>query len=187
MALIAAHFRADAAANGTTRRWAQSVTRIHSPGRTLPGALLWRDRHFLTLAAGMALGLFAQIGLIAHLFSLLVPTVGEQNAGLAMALATTCAVAGRTLVGWILPMVADRRLVVCASYAIQILGSLLLIGAAGTNIPLQIGGVVLFGVGIGNAISLPPLIAQVEFDNEDALRVVPLIVAVAQGLYALRP
>jgi hypothetical protein len=39
---------------------------------------------FLTLSVGMALGLFAQIGLIAHLFSLLVPALGPQPAGLAM-------------------------------------------------------------------------------------------------------
>ncbi|WP_254555469.1 hypothetical protein, partial [Salmonella enterica] len=39
------------------------------------------DRRFITLAAGMALGLFAQIGLIAHLFSILVPQVGERAAG----------------------------------------------------------------------------------------------------------
>jgi MFS family permease len=32
----------------------------------LPGRALWRDRRFVTLAAGMAAGLFAQIGLIAH-------------------------------------------------------------------------------------------------------------------------
>ncbi len=52
------------------------------------------------LAAGMALGLFAQIGLTAHLFSLLVPALGAQNAGLAMGLVTAMAIAGRTLLGW---------------------------------------------------------------------------------------
>ena len=45
----------------------------------------------------MALGLFAQIGLVAHLFSLLVPALGAQQAGLAMGLATALAIAGRTL------------------------------------------------------------------------------------------
>src|SRR5262245_48661554 len=45
------------------------------------GSLLWRDVTFATLAAGMAIGLFAQIGLIAHLFSLLVPALGAQGAG----------------------------------------------------------------------------------------------------------
>jgi len=34
------------------------------------------DWRFVTLAVGMALGLFAQIGLLTHLFSLLVPPLG---------------------------------------------------------------------------------------------------------------
>jgi hypothetical protein len=48
-------------------------------------------------------------------------------------------------------------------------------------------GVVLFGAGIGNATSLPPLIAQVEFVKADVARVVALVVAIAQGAYAFAP
>ena len=71
----------------TATRPARRAVRVTSPAaRPLPGPLLWRDRRFLTLAAGMALGLFAQIGLTAHLFSLLVPALGAQQAGLAMGL-----------------------------------------------------------------------------------------------------
>jgi hypothetical protein len=47
--------------------------------------------------------------------------------------------------------------------------------------------VILFGAGIGNATSLPPLIAQVEFVKDDVSRVVALIVAIAQGAYAFAP
>lgn len=135
----------------------------------------------------MALGLFAQIGLIAHLFSLLVPAVGAQLAGLAMGVATAAAIVGRTLVGWLMPVGADRRLVASMSYAVQIVGSPVFILAAGTNVPLLLLGVMLFGAGIGNATSLPPLIAQVEFVKDDVPRVVALIVAMAQGAYAFAP
>jgi MFS family permease len=161
---------------------------VTSPAaRPLPGALLWHDLRFVTLAAGMALGLFAQIGLIAHLFSLLVPALGAQLAGLAMGLATASAIAGRTLVGWAMPSGADRRLVACVSYAVQIAGSIVLMAAAGESVPLLLIGVVLFGAGIGNATSLPPLIAQVEFVNDDVQRAVALIVAIGQGAYAFAP
>ena len=153
----------------------------------LPGRALWRNLRFVTLAAGMALGLFAQIGLIAHLFSLLVPALGAQYAGLAMGFATICAIAGRTLAGWLMPANADRRGVSCLAYAIQIVGSLVFILAAGQNVPLLLLGVALFGSGIGNATSLPPLIAQVEFAREDVPRVVALIVAIAQASYAFAP
>lgn len=153
----------------------------------LPGRALWRNIRFVTLAAGMALGLFAQIGLIAHLFSLLVPALGAQYAGLAMGFATICAIAGRTLAGWLMPANADRRRVSCLAYAIQIVGSLVFVLAAGQNVPLLLLGVALFGSGIGNATSLPPLIAQVEFAREDVARVVALIVAIAQASYAFAP
>jgi len=78
----------------------------HLPGAALPS--LWRDRRFIALAAGMSVGLFAQIGLIAHLFSMLAPVLGEQMAGMAMAAATLCAILGRSLVGWLLPASMDR-------------------------------------------------------------------------------
>lgn len=148
---------------------------------------LWRDRAFVTLAAAMALALFAQIGLIAHLVSLLVPALGTQGAGAAAGLATAAAILGRTLVGWFMPAGADRRLVACASLAVQIAGCVVLAAAAGTSIPLLLLGVVLFGLGIGNGTSLPPLVAQVEFTGPDVARAVSLIVATAQAAYAFAP
>jgi MFS family permease len=116
-----------------------------------------------------------------------VPALGEQNAGLAMGLATACAIGGRTVVGWVMPGGADRRLIACAGYAVQIIGSLLFILAGGTSVPVLLLGVVLFGSGIGNATSLPPLIAQVEFVKDEVQRVISLIVAVAQATYAFAP
>ena len=151
------------------------------------GRQLWRDRQFLTLSAAMTFGLFAQIGLVAHLFSLLVPALGPQWAGLAMAGATAAATAGRSFVGLMMPAGADRRLVACASYGVQIAGSIAFLVAAGTSVPLLLVGTLLFGVGIGNATLLPPLIAQVEFARDDVARVVALIVAIAQGGYAFAP
>lgn len=155
--------------------------------KPLPGLMLWRDAKFLTLSAGMAFGLFAQIGVTAHLFSLLVPALGAQQAGLAMGLVTALAVAGRTFMGWLMPIGADRRLIACAGYAVQFAGSVAFFAAAGTHVPLLFLGIILFGAGFGNATSLPPLIAQVEFVKDDVLRAVALIVGIAQGAYAFAP
>jgi MFS family permease len=157
------------------------------PLSEVPGASLWRDRAFLTLALGMALGLFAQIGLITHMFSLLVPAMGAQGAGLAAGLATVSAIAGRTLVGWLLPANADRRVVGAMNYGVQIVGCCVFLAAGGTNVPLLLLGVVLFGVGIGNATSMPPLIAQTEFAKAEVVRVVALMTAVAQASFAFAP
>ncbi len=62
-------------------------------------------------------------------------------------------------------------LATCLSHVVQIAGSPAL----------------LFGAGIGNTTSLPPLIAHVEFSKADVQRVVPLIVAIGQGTYAFAP
>lgn len=161
------------------------VTSPHA--RPLPGTLLWRDVTFITLAAGAALTLFAQIGLITHLYSLLVPALGTQWAGIVMGIGTGAGMCGRMAVGWLMPVHADRRLVACASYAMQICGALVLIAAAGSNVPLLLIGVLLFGLGIGNATSMPPLIAQVEFVRDDVPRVVALTVAIGQAVYAFAP
>lgn len=148
---------------------------------------LWRDRAFVTLALGMALGLFAQIGLIAHLFSLLTPAMGAQWAGLLAGAATASAIAGRTIVGWLMPANANRRVVAAANYGVQIVGCAAFLLAGGANIPLLLIGVVLFGFGIGNATSLPPLIAQAEFASAITPRVVALVVAAGQATYAFAP
>ena len=76
-----------------------------------------------------------------------------------MGLVTVMAIVGRTLLGDLMPLGADRRLVACGGYAVQLAGSIAFMLAAGTSVPLLLVGVVLFGAGFGNATSLPPLIA----------------------------
>lgn len=148
---------------------------------------LLRDPAFLTLAAGMALGLFAQAGLIAHLFSVLTPGFGSQAAGAAMSLVTACAVGGRLLVARAMPPSADRRLVAGLCCGVQLLGSLLLLASGGQDLLLIGLGIVLFGAGVGNLTSLPPLIVQQEFAEARVQQVVALVVAVSQATYAFAP
>ena len=174
--------QADGAAPGVAVR---SVT--CEQARSLPGRRLWQHRGFLTLAAAMTLSLFAQTGLITHLYSLLATEWGSGRAGMVMALATACAVAGRTFVARTMPVHAERRLVAVASYGVQLAGSLLLLSASREQAGLVVMGIMLFGAGIGNATSLPPLIAQVEFVKDDVPRAVALMVALSQGLWAMAP
>ena len=153
----------------------------------LSGALLWRDHRFRTLALGMAIGLFAQIGLLAHLFALLVPVLGAQPAGWLMGFATACAIGGRYAVAWLMPAGADRRTVAAIAYGVQLAGTLLLCSVDSSQLALIVLAIALFGSGIGNATSLPPLIAQQEFARDDVARVIALIVAIAQATYAFAP
>jgi MFS family permease len=161
-----------------------AVDAIASPGHH---PTFWRDWRFLTLVGGMAIGYFVQGGLIAHLFSLLLPALGARRAGLAVGFATLCAMGGRTLVGWFLPAGANRRTVSAANYCLQAFGCVAFVLSGGTNVGLLLAGVVLVGLGIGNTTSLPPLIAQAEFSDRDILRVVAWITAISQASYAFSP
>ncbi|PZP96052.1 MAG: MFS transporter [Variovorax paradoxus] len=160
---------------------------LRASGAVAVRTTLWRDRSFVTLAAAMALGLFAQIGLISQLFSWLAAGLGTRQAGWTMGLATGCGMAGRFAMAWLLTRWADRRRAAATSYAVQATGTLLLWWAGMEHPALLACGAVLFGLGIGNATSLPPLIAQAEFAPADVPRVVARSVALSQALYAFAP
>jgi hypothetical protein len=57
----------------------------------------------------------------------------------------------------------------------------------GTGAFIPLLGCVLFGLGVGNLISLPPLIVQREFAPSDVGRVVALITAINQAVFAFAP
>jgi hypothetical protein len=145
-----------------------------------------RDRRFVTLTVASTLGLFAQIGLLAHLFSLLVPILGDAGAGVTMGAATACAIGGRSLLGLMMPPHADRRIITAANFILQAVGSVVLL-SAGPSVPWVLLGCGLFGLGLGNVTSLPALIAQIEFRPMDLSRVVALVTATSQAGYAFAP
>ena len=136
------------------------------------------------MSIAFALGLFAQIGLFAHLIARLEPDFGPVIAALAISLVTLCAVLGRSLLGWLLGE-HDRRLAAAANFLVQAAGSILLALGDGM-VPLALG-CVLFGLGVGNLNSLPPLIAQREFRPADVGTVVALIIAINQAVFAFAP
>jgi MFS family permease len=143
-----------------------------------------RTPHFITISAAFSLGLFAQIGLLAHLVADLTPVLGIERAGYLLSLAAICAMIGRTVAGkWIGEH--DRRNAAAVNFAVQISGVLLLIFSDGW-LGLSLG-CILFGLGIGNLTSLPPLIVQKEFEREDVITAVALIVAINQGVFAFAP
>lgn len=145
---------------------------------------LLADFRVATLSGAFALALFAQIGVIAHLLARLTPVAGSAQATAMVSAATLCAVAGRTLLGWLLGD-RDRRAAAAANFLMQATGVLLL--AFGAGLPCLAAGCVLFGLGIGNLISLPPLIAQRELDRADVARAVALVTAINQAVFAFAP
>jgi cyanate permease len=152
-----------------------------------PSGPLWSQPGFRSLSLAFALGLVAQMGLLSQLFSLLAPALGATGAGWAMSLATACAVLGRSAAGWLLPPEASRRGAAVLNFLVQAAGSVALLVAGGDSAPLLVLACVLFGLGIGNLLSLPPLIAQAEWPAAQVGAVVALVTAVNQAFYAFAP
>jgi MFS family permease len=169
-------------AGGVLRRAPPAVASKALP--PLPRRALLGHPRFVTMSAAFALGLFVQIGLFAHLIARLEPAFGAAIAALAISLATLCAVLGRTLMGWLLGD-HDRRLAAAMNLLVQAAGTLLL--AFGEGMASLAVGCVLFGLGVGNLTSLPPLIAQREFRPADVGIVVALVTAINQAVFAFAP
>jgi MFS family permease len=145
---------------------------------------LLRDKRFLTISAAFALGMFAQIGLLAHMIERLSLDYSPQGAAIVMSLITGCALIGRTIVGWSLGT-GDRRLAAGVNFLIQATGVLLL--GVGSGPIAVLTGCILFGLTGGNLLTLPPLIAQAEFEHVDVGKVVALAIAINQAVMAFGP
>ncbi len=150
----------------------------------IPRAQLLRETRFVTLALGFALALFAQVGLISHLVALLAPPLGTAMAGWMVSAMTIMAIVGRTVLGFTIGG-ADRRLITAANLAVQVIGVVLL--ATTTHPALILAGCILFGLGVGNLVSLMPLAAHAEFEAIDVSRVVALIIAINQATFSFAP
>jgi MFS family permease len=139
---------------------------------------------FQTISLPFALGLTAQVGLLTHQAAYLSPILGTVAAGWAISLTTLAAVVGRIATGFVVDQV-DRRVAACANFVIQIAGLALLMSR--TSVTTLYAGCILFGLGVGNMISLPGLIVQHEFPRQHFTRTVSLIVAINQFSFAFGP
>ena len=159
--------------------------RVASPQRSPARFLsLMQSRPFATLSIAFAIGMFAQVGVTSHIVTRLAPLLGAQDAADAISLTTACAVIGRILLGVLLGRV-DRRIVAAGNFAMQACGVTLL--AVGSTITVLLPGCILFGLGVGGLLLLPPLIAQRDFAPSDVPRVVALVTAVNQAVFAFAP
>jgi MFS family permease len=143
-----------------------------------------RSGNFQAISIPFALGLLAQVGFLTHQVAYLSPIVGTVAAGWAISLTTFSAVVGRIVMGFFVDNV-DRRAAACGNFFVQIAGiGVLASNASATTVYL---GCILFGLGVGNMISLPGLIVQQEFPKQHFSRIVSLIVAINQFTFAFGP
>jgi MFS family permease len=142
------------------------------------------DTNFLTVSIPFALGLTAQVGFLTHQVAFLTPMTGTVTAGWIVSLTTLAAIAGRLGTGLFVDRV-DRRVVSCLNFLVQMVAMAILMS---TSAPaLLVAGCLLFGLGLGNLVSLPALIVQQEFPNRDFARIVSMVVAINQFAFAFGP
>lgn len=158
--------------------------RAEPPGVPMSRRALMGEPRYLTMVGAFSLGMLAQISFIAHQAAFLEPTLGLKQAGWAVSLTAFSALIGRFAVGAIVDRV-DRRKAACANFAVQIAAMTVLL--ATSSVAGLYAGCILFGLGVGNLITLPGLIVQREFPRRDFARAVSLNVAITQLAAATGP
>jgi MFS family permease len=143
-----------------------------------------REAKFITISVPFALGLTAQVGFLTHQVAFLVPMTGAVTAGWIVSLTSLAAIVGRLVTGLFVDRI-DRRLVSCGNFLIQVLAMAILIWTA--SVPALVIGCALFGLAVGNLVSLPGLIVQQEFPKRDFARIVSMIVGINQFAFAFGP
>lgn len=145
-----------------------------------------RDVRFWGVAVPFALGLTAQVGFLTHQVALLAPRLGATEAGLAVSLTGAMALLGRVALGAIVDAISVRW-TAAAVLATQAAALLLLAFADPASRPATYAACAMFGLSVGNVITLPALVVQREFPAASFGTVIGLSTAIGQVTYAFGP
>ena len=159
-----------------------SATQALSSGAIRAAA--FRSVNFWTITVPFALIQFAQVSFIVHQISFMDPLIGRERAAAAVAILTLTAFLGRVGLGFFLDRL-DQRKASAALFVSQAAGLVLMINSH-DDIGLLIGSAI-FGLTVGNAITLPALIIQRDFDPQSFGVLVSLVTAINQVTYAFGP
>jgi predicted MFS family arabinose efflux permease len=144
-----------------------------------------RDRHFWSVALPFGLVLAAQVGFIVHLVALLLPRLGPGGSASALSLIGITATLGRTGLGLVVDRL-DQRSVSAASFASQAAAVGIILALPAEPAALY-AACCLFGLSVGNIITLPSLIIQREFAAPSFGFVLGLSTGFAQLTFAFGP
>jgi MFS family permease len=144
-----------------------------------------RSLHLWSIALPFALALAAQVGFIVHQMAFLSPHLGTGGAANAVAATAIAASVGRLAIAPLIDRM-DQRIVSAASFVAQAAGLGLMLALPGQPAALYVGSVV-FGLSVGNVVTLPALIVQREFDARSFGQVIGLVSMVGYTLLAFGP
>ena len=137
-----------------------------------------------TLMVPFALALAAQVGFLVHQISVLEPYLGESRAALTVSATTVAALLGRIVIGVLSDRVDLRKL---SAVNIGAQGGALAVMAAWPSPTVLVVASLVFGLGVGNLITFPPLLAREEFGQRSFGTVFGLVGAATQAGVALGP
>ncbi|MFA7506395.1 MAG: MFS transporter, partial [Burkholderiaceae bacterium] len=152
------------------------------PQRSLVEIL--RTRGFWRVALPFTLPLMGQVGFLTHQLALLEPRLGVQAAAWAIGVTTGAGVIGRTLFGALADRVDIRRMT-GATFMVQV-ACLLVLAAEPAPVWIYLACGV-YGLGLGNMITMPGVIAYQELPPRDVARAIGLVYGTLQVCYSFGP
>jgi MFS family permease len=144
-----------------------------------------RSWQFWSVALPFALAIAAQVGFIVHMVAFLLPSLGVGGTGAAVMCSSLAAMAGRLVVGSVIDRL-PRRATTAVCIASQACGLGLVLALPHSAVATYLG-IALFGLSVGNVITLPAVIVHVEFSAASFGQIIGLSGAISQFALALAP
>ena len=166
-------------------RDAGAVTTAARRGARMGQSAALRDGHFWSVALPFALAIAAQVGFIVHMVAFLLPLLGRDGTSLAVTCSSVAAMGGRLALGTVIDRL-PRRGTSAACFLSQAAGLGLLVAWPQSQAAVYMG-ITLFGLSVGNVITLPALIVQAEFPAAMFGTIIGLSSAVGQFTLAFAP
>jgi cyanate permease len=146
--------------------------------------LALRSAAFWSVAGPFAVALMAQIGFIVHQIAFLEPAMGRALAGLAVGVMTVMAAVGRVILGLFIARWNARR---ATALSVASQAAALLAMTQTTDVALLFLACAVFGLTVGNLITLPAVVIQREFDAASFGLLVGLSTAIGQFTCVVGP
>jgi len=143
----------------------------------------WTFR-FWTTTIAFSLALVTQVGFLTHQIPLLAPALGTQIASFAVAITTASSICGRLALGLVIDRL-EPRAVSAVAFTLQAV-ALVALSSFGAQWAV-FAACVVYGVWIGNIITLPALIIQREFHPGVFAATMGLLTSISQFTFAFGP
>jgi len=139
---------------------------------------------FLTVSTAFAIALFVQVGFLVHQINFLAASMDRRRAGFVVAITAIMGVVGRLGLGVVVDRL-DQRMASTVCFVSQTIA--LCVMASTSDTTALFVACAVYGLCVGNVVTLPSLIIHREFDAASFPMLVAFSTAIIQFVYALGP